>query len=145
MALNAPLTLAGNLVRDVELRRTKQNKPVVSFTLATTPSVFNQDTKKYEDGETLFMDCVVFNNDAEHLAASASKGTRLIVPGQVKARSWVDKENNTRTKIELIVDEVGLSMKFGPARSIKGDHSYTKQVAAQQDDGWVTVDDETPF
>lgn len=145
MPLAAPMTIAGNLTHDPEVRYTKSNKAVASFTVAMTPTAFNQTTKKYEDGETLFVRCSVWDNMAEHLAASLHKGDRVIVHGQMKSRTYQDREGNSKTSMELVVDEVGASLKFAKAIPQKGDHNKGPSAAASQDN-WVTVDDDNmPF
>jgi single-strand DNA-binding protein len=144
MPLAAPMTIAGNLTADPELRYTKSNKPVASFTIAMTPTSFNQSTKKYEDGETLFMRCSLWDDAAEHAAQSLKKGDRVIAYGQVKSRTYQDREGTTKTSIEMVVEELGASLKYATMSPQKGDHRKGASAPAQND-GWTTVDDDTPF
>lgn len=138
------MTIAGNITADPELRYTKANKPVTSFTVAMTPSTYDQATKKFVDGEALFMRVTVWQDMAEHVAHSLKKGDRVMVHGQVKQRSYQDREGNTKTAIEIVADEVGASLKFANASPVKGGHTQA-QPQTQDNDGWVTVDDDTPF
>jgi len=110
--LTTHVTIAGNLTRDPELRYTQAGQPVASFTIASTPRSYNKDTKQYEDGEAIFQNCTLWGKPAENLAASVHKGSRVIAAGQLKARTYQTREGETKTGIDLIVDEIGLSVMF---------------------------------
>jgi single-strand DNA-binding protein len=121
MALTTQVTLSGNLTRDVEVRFTQAGQPVASFTIATTPRSYDKDTKQYVDGEAIFTNCVLWGKPAEHLAASAGKGTRVIASGALKSRTYTTKEGEQKTATELVVDEMGISVQFaapGSARPV---------------------------
>lgn len=113
MAGEAPLTLVGNLTADPELRNT--GVAMVSFTIAQTPRVFDRATNTYRDGEPLFMRCVAFRELADHVAATLSKGARVIATGLLKQRSYQDREGNGRTVIELQVDAIGPDLRYATA------------------------------
>lgn len=110
MAADNAMTLCGNLTADPELRFTPSGVAVASFTIANTPRTYNKVTSDWEDGETLFLRCNLWRQPAEHLAESCPKGTRVIVTGKLKQRSW-EKDGEKRTVMELDVDEVGASVK----------------------------------
>ena len=132
-------TLVGNLTRDPELRYTQNGQAVASFSVASTPRAFNRETKEYEDGEPVFTNCTLWGKPAEHFTASASKGSRVILTGSFKSRTYQDKEQNTKTATDLIVDEIGVSTTFT---------AYTKggSAAPAQDDGFFpAAGDDTPF
>jgi single-strand DNA-binding protein len=140
------MTIGGNLTADPELRYSKASKAVVNFTIAHTPSVLNRDTKKWEDGETLFMRCSAWDEFAEHIAHSLKKGDRVMAYGVLKSRTYTDREQNSRTVMELLVEDLGPSLKYANASPVKGNHQKGASAAPKPDqDGWVTVDDETPF
>jgi len=106
------VTVAGNLTRDPELRFTQAGQPVASFSIASTPRVFNKDTKEYEDGTPVFTNCVLWGKPAENFANTASKGSRVIASGQLKTRNYEDKEGNPKSATELVIDEIGMSVAF---------------------------------
>lgn len=121
----AQMTIAGNLTRDPEVRHTQSGQAVASFSVASTPQKYNKDTREWEDDEPVFTDCVLWGKPAENFAASARKGSRVLVTGSMKTRSYKDKEDNLRSKTELVVDEIGMSVTFT---------SYTKGGAASKAD-----------
>lgn len=109
------LTLVGNLSADPELRFTPSGKPVANFTVAATPRAFDRHANDWKDGETLWMRCAVWGDAAENVAESLTKGSRVIVTGRLKARSY-DKDGETRTVMELDVEEVGPSLRYATAK-----------------------------
>ena len=107
--------LVGNLVADVDLRWTPSGAPVASFTIASTPRTFDKQAGQWVDGESLFMRCTVWRTVAENVAESLTKGTRVIVSGELVQRSW-EKDGVKRTSVEMQVEEVGPSLKFASAK-----------------------------
>lgn len=116
MAGETVITVVGNLTADPELRFTPNGAAVANFTVASTPRTFDKKSNEWVDDETLFMRCAVWREAAENVAESLTKGTRVIVQGRLKARSYDTKEGDRRTSTELEVDEVGPSMKYATAK-----------------------------
>jgi len=112
MAGETVITLIGNLTNDPELRFTPSGSAVANFTVASTPRTFDSQSKEWKDGETLFMRCAVWREAAENVAESLTKGTRVILSGRLKSRSYETKEGEKRTVIEMEVDEIGASLQF---------------------------------
>jgi len=113
MAGETTITVIGNLVSDPELRFTPSGSAVANFTIASTPRTFDRQSNEWKDGETLFLRASVWREAAEHVAESLTKGTRVIASGILKSRSYETKEGEKRTVIELEVEEIGASMKYG--------------------------------
>jgi len=138
MAGETGLTIIGNATGDAELKFTPSGAPVAKFRVASTPR-FMKDGK-WVDGDPLFMQVVVWREMAEHVAASVAKGTRVVVTGYLKQRSYVDKENVNRTVIELEAQEVGISLRYAEAKVTKFERSHGAQVADPGDDPWAGTD-----
>ena len=114
---DTPITVIGNLTQDPELRFTPSGAAVANFTVASTPRYMDRQTNEWKDGETLFMRCSVWREAAENVAESLVRGSRVIVSGRLKSRSWDDKETGQkRTTMELEVDEVGPSLRYATAK-----------------------------
>lgn len=116
MAGETTLTLIGNLTNDPELRFTPSGSAVANFTVASTPRTFDRQSNEWKDGETLFLRASVWREAAENVAASLTKGMRVIVSGRLKSRSYETKEGEKRTVIELEVDEIGPSLRYANAK-----------------------------
>jgi single-strand DNA-binding protein len=98
-----------NLVEDPELRFTPAGQPVAKFRVASTPRFLNKQTNVWQDGDSLFLTCTVWRQAAENVAESLQRGTRVIVTGRLKQRSYETKQGEKRTVYELGTDEVGVS------------------------------------
>ena len=116
MAGDTVITIIGNITGDPELRFTPSGAAVANFTVASTPRQFDRTSNDWKDGETLFMRCSVWRDAAENVAESLQRGTRVLVSGRLKSRSYETKEGEKRTVIELDVDEVGPSLKYATAK-----------------------------
>ena len=116
MAGDTPITLIGNLTADPELRFTPNGAAVANFTVASTPRTFDRQTNEWRDGDSMFINCSVWRQYAENVAESLSKGTRVIVSGRLKARSYETREGEKRTVFEVDVDEVGPALRYATAK-----------------------------
>lgn len=123
MAGETTITVIGNLTNDPELRFTPVSRefgktegtPVVNFTIASTPRTFDAQSKEWKDGETLFLRSTVWREAAQHVAASLTKGSRVIASGRLKPRTFETKAGEKRTIIEFEIDEIGLSLRYAAA------------------------------
>ncbi|QYJ03317.1 single-stranded DNA-binding protein [Nocardioides panacisoli] len=119
MAGETIITVVGNLTDDPELRFTPSGAAVANFTVASTPRTFNRETSQWEDGEAMFLRCSIWRQAAENVAESLTKGTRVIVQGRLKQRSFETREGEKRTVIELDADEIGPALRFATAQVSK--------------------------
>lgn len=116
MAGETVITLIGNLTADPELKFTPSGAAVANFTVASTPRTMDRQSNEWKDGETLFMRCAIWREAAENVAESLTKGSRVLVTGRLKSRSYETREGEKRTVVELDVDEVGPSLRYATAK-----------------------------
>ena len=116
MAGETVITVVGNLTSDPELRYTQNGLAVANFTIASTPRNFDRASNDWKDGEALFLRASVWREFAEHVAGSLTKGSRVIVTGRLKQRSYETKEGEKRTSFEIEVDEIGPSLRYATAQ-----------------------------
>jgi single-strand DNA-binding protein len=165
MAGDTVITLVGNLVDDPELRFTQSGAAVAKFRLASTPRTFDRQSGEWKDGESLFLTCNVWRQAAENVAESLQRGTRVIVQGRLKQRSYETREGEKRTVYEVEVDEVGPSLRSATAKVNKtarsggggsgGGFGSSGGGSAPADDPWAaatpagggggSLSDEPPF
>jgi single-strand DNA-binding protein len=105
------VTVMGNLTTDPELRFTSTGTAVTNFTVASSPRVFDKESSQWRDGDTLFLRCTVWQQAAENVADSLTKGARVIVSGRLRQHSFETNQGDKRTSIELQVDEIGASLR----------------------------------
>ena len=88
--------LIGRLVRTPELRETKSNKKVCEFTLAT-----NRVNGKDAD----FIDCMLWDKQAENLVKYQGKGSLVGVSGEIRKESYEinDKKHH---KTYVLVNQI---------------------------------------
>lgn len=107
------VTLVGNITRDPELRFTPNGQANATFGLAVNRRY--QDRQGEWQESTSFFDVVCWREMAENAAESLTKGARIIVTGRLEQRSWESQEGEKRSKIEVIADEIGPSLRWANA------------------------------
>jgi len=117
------ITVVGNLTADPELRFTPSGAAVANFTVASTPRIFDRQSNEWKDGDALFMRCSIWREAAENVAESLTRGSRVIVQGRLKQRSYETREGEKRTVVELEVDEIGPSLRYATAKVNKASRS----------------------
>jgi single-strand DNA-binding protein len=110
------VTVVGNLTNDPELRFTPSGAAVASFTVASSPRVLDKATNEWKDGDPLYMRCSVWRQYAENVAETLTKGTRVIVTGRLKQRSYETREGEKRTVVEMDVEDVGPALRYATAK-----------------------------
>ena len=171
MAGDTTITVVGNLTADPELRFTPSGAAVANFTVASTPRIYDRQSGEWKDGEALFLRCNIWREAAENVAESLTRGSRVIVQGRLKQRSFETREGEKRTVVEVEVDEIGPSLRYATAKVNKASRSggggggfgrrrrrFPRRSAggseAKQDDPWGSApasgsfsgsDDEPPF
>jgi len=169
VAGDTTITVVGNLTADPELRFTPSGAAVANFTVASTPRIYDRQSGEWKDGEALFLRCNIWREAAENVAESLTRGSRVIVTGRLKQRSFETREGEKRTVVEVEVDEIGPSLRYATAKVNKasrgggggggfgssgGSRTTASASAAASDDPWGSApatgsfggsDDEPPF
>lgn len=120
MAGEPLITVVGNLVADPEARVSQAGKSWVTFRIASTPRVKDRQSGDWSDGEALWIGCRLYGEYADNVAATLTKGTRVIVQGRLTQRSYKDNNGQDRTSLDLEVEEIGPSLRFATAQITRG-------------------------
>jgi len=120
MANGNNVTLVGNITRDPELRFTNTGQATSSFGLAVNRRWQNRQTQEWEE-VTSFFDVVCWREMAENAAESLSRGARVIVTGRLEQRSWETPDGDKRSKVEVVADEIGPSIRWATAQVTKNE------------------------
>jgi single-strand DNA-binding protein len=107
-------TVVGNLARDPEIRYTREGQATTALSLAVNRRWQNRETKEWEES-TSFLDVICWRDLAENVALSLTKGARIVVTGRLEQRSWETDEGDRRSKVEIVADEIGASLRFATA------------------------------
>ena len=105
------ITVAGNLTRDPEIRYTRDEQATASLSLAVNRRWQNQQTKEWEEAVSFF-DVVCWRELAENVALSLTKGARVVVTGRLDQRSWETDDHTFRSKVEIVAEDIGASLRF---------------------------------
>jgi len=139
------ITIAGNLVEDPVLRSTQQGQPVASFRVASVPRFFDKQANEWRDGEGLFLTVNVWRQQAENVCETLVRGSRVIVTGRLKQRTYETKEGDKRTVLEVEADDVGRSLRNASTKANKvirscADSGSTRSPAVQNARGGADDD-----
>jgi single-strand DNA-binding protein len=106
------ITLVGNLTREPELRYTQGGKGVASFGLAVSRRF--QVNGEWQE-KTSFFNVSAWEQLGENVAASLSKGSRVIVTGRLEIREYETSSGEKRTSVDITADEIGPSLRWATA------------------------------
>src|SRR3989339_238793 len=138
MNFNKAIVL-GRLTRDPEQRALPSGQAVVNFSIAT--SRFYKDNSGAKQTSTDFHNIVAFGKLADICARYLKKGGLVLVEGRIQTRSWQDKDNNRRSRTEIVMESMQLGPKSGGGSF--GQSSTPAQKSNPADDIPV-IDHETP-
>jgi single-strand DNA-binding protein len=140
-------TIVGNVTRDPELRYTTGGRGVASFGLAVNRRW--QQNGEWQE-QVSFLNVTAWGTLGENVAASITKGTRVVVFGRLEQRSWETQDGEKRSVVEIVADEIGPSLRWAQAtveRTVreKEDVSRDAPPRQQQRQPDPLYGDEEPF
>lgn len=113
MTTKIPVTIEGNLTGDPERGTGESGTDYARFTVAVNDRKLNQSTGLWEDAGTVFHRVVAFNQQARNVADSLRKGDSVLVAGELRFGSYIDKDTgNARETRDIVADNVGASLKY---------------------------------
>lgn len=114
MAQDNNVTITGNAGREPELRFTPTGQAVANFGVAVSRRWQNRQTNEWEEA-TSWIDVTCWAQLAENVAESVGRGTRVTVTGRLDQRSWETDNGDKRSKVEIVADDVAISLKWATA------------------------------
>jgi single-strand DNA-binding protein len=106
------ITVAGRVGKDPERRTTKAGELWLSFRLASTPRV-RDEQGRWSDGETSWYSVNVYGALARNAADSLHHGERVLVTGDLVVRSWTNAEGRTVLTPTIRAAAIGHDLTFG--------------------------------
>jgi single-strand DNA-binding protein len=128
------VTVIGNVTRDPELRFTPSGQAIATFGLAVNRRWQNRETQQWEE-QTSFFDIVCWAQLGQNVSESLQKGSRIIVTGRLEQRSWETEQGERRSKIEIIADEVGPSLRWATAEVTRNERREGGDAGSGTDGG----------
>ena len=114
------VSVVGNATRDPELRFTPSGQAIATFGIAVNRSWRNKQTNEWDEAVSFF-DVTCWAQMAENVAESVTKGTRVLVSGRLEQRSWETNDGEKRSKVEIVAEEIGPSLRFATAGVTKNE------------------------
>lgn len=99
------IVLMGRITHDLELRQTPSGNVVVAFSIAVERNFKDQNGEYQTD----FINCVAWNKTAEHICRYFSKGRMIALEGNLRTRTYDDKNGTKRYVTEVFVDSVSFT------------------------------------
>lgn len=96
--------LIGNLGKDPEVRYLDSGVAVANLSLATSENYKNKEGERVT--QTEWHDVVLWRGLAEVAEKYLKKGSSIYVEGKLRTNKWVDKDENTRYKTEILADKL---------------------------------------
>jgi single-strand DNA-binding protein len=126
--MTTTITLIGNLTREPEIRYTREGQATTSLGVAVNRRWQDRTTREWEES-TSFFDVVCWRELAENVALSLVKGMRVVVTGRLEHRTWDTEDGEHRSKVEVVADDIGPSLRFATAEVQR-----TERKSADADD-----------
>lgn len=106
---NSAVTLTGNVTRDPELKYTNSGKAVVSFGLAVNRRY--QVNGEWQE-QVSFFNVTAWDQLGENVAASLTKGARVVVSGRIEVREYDKRDGGKGVSVDVTADEIGASLRW---------------------------------
>ena len=116
------VTVIGNVTRDPELRFTPSGQAIATFGLAVNRRWQNRQTQEWEE-QVSFFDITCWAQLGQNVSDTLVKGSRAIVTGRLEQRSWETDQGDKRSKVEIIADEVGPSLRWATAEITRNERT----------------------
>jgi single-strand DNA-binding protein len=97
--------LLGRVASEPNLKQTQSGVSVLSFTVAVERSYTKQGEEKQAD----FISCVAWKNTAEFISKYFSKGRMIAIEGNLRTRTYEDKNGSKHYVTEVYVDSVSFT------------------------------------
>ena len=94
--------LIGRLTRDPELRTTPTGRNVCQFSVAVNRTFTNANGEREAD----FINCVVWDKQAENLVKYQKKGNQIAVEGRIQTRNYDDKDGKKVYVTEILASNI---------------------------------------
>lgn len=94
------VVLVGRTTKDPELRYTPSNVAVATFSLAVNRTFKDANGEREAD----FINCVIWRQQAEHLANWAKKGALIGITGRIQTRSYENQQGQRVYVTEVVAE-----------------------------------------
>ena len=133
------ITVTGNLADDPELRYTPGGNPVSNFRVGVTERYRDNTSGEWKERGTSWFSVQCWNDLAEHVAESLTRGARVTVSGIMRQRSYETRDGEKRYIWEIHADEVSASLRYATVNI----HKVTRDRGPAPEDPWHSEESDT--
>ena len=127
--------LLATLTKDVELRYLQSGSAMATLNLAHNKKFKKQDGSQSE--RVLYVKATCFGKTAEMVNQYFSKGSRILISGELTLNSWADDKGNKRSEHSILIETIDFIDRV-PRGEVKLVYENTqgevKEPAPKQDD-----------
>lgn len=95
------IVIHGRLTRDPEQKMFENDSSVTNFTVAVDRAYKDKSGEKQTD----FFDCKAWGKRGDVIAKFFSKGSEIVVSGEMQSRKYQDKDGNGRTAWQVQLND----------------------------------------
>ena len=140
--------LVGNLGADPDVRSTKDGRPVVNLSVATSENWRDKNSGERRE-KTEWHRVVIFSEGLCRIAEQyLKKGSKVYLEGQLQSRKWQDDKGNDRYTTEVVLQNYGGTMTMLDTRNGGGDFQAVSNDSAPIEavgGGGGEINDDIPF
>ena len=132
--------LVGNLGADPDVRSTKDGKPVVNLSIATSETWKDRNTGERKE-KSEWHRVVIFSEGLARVAENyLKKGSKVYIEGQLQTRSY-EQDGIKKYSTEIVLNGFNSTLTMLDSRSEGQDHSHPPQAQPAAD----SLDDDIPW
>lgn len=128
------LLITGNLTKDPDLAETANGTAYCNFSVAVNRAMPDSDGNKQTD----FFNCTAWKQRAEVIAKYCKKGSKVLVEGEMQARSYEDKNGNRQTGWNINVNNIEF---LGSRQENSESEEHTTTVVTRKRPTMQEIDD----
>ena len=140
--------ISGNLVRDPDTKILENGTHLAKMSIANNQRYRDKNGEWQE--KTCYVNVIAWRKTAELVSEFCSKGSPVLIEGELVFNSWEDRDGNKRNQLEVNARRIQFLEKRGQDSSYRNDsagHSGTAQDNSKHDSapGPMAQDDDIPF
>lgn len=125
--------LTGRVTMDPDLRYTPKGTAVLQFRVAVNRRYPDRATGEWKEATSYFT-VITWSQQAERLGERMKKGSAVMIEGDLRSRSWEDKEGRKHSVVEVQARRVQLLDRFTDDNRPAGRSSSGESGGAPPDD-----------
>lgn len=135
------VTLMGRITNGLEIKQTPSGNSVLAFTLAVERNFKGSNGERQTD----FINCVAWRQQAEFIGKYFRKGRMIALEGNLRTRTYDDKNGTKHYVAEVFVDNVSFTGEKADNASEGSQTAFNSYETDSIGDGEFYVDDGEPF